>query len=226
MAAQVIGYVGQISEPELKLHAFRGVKQGTVVGQEGLEYYYDRYLRGKPGVQRVEVNAAGLPGADALAPTPPTAGSASGDARPRPAAGGRKGAAGRDRTRAGGRQTGHRGGVRRDGPAQRPGAGDRLLPELRPEQVRQTADQGRIPALQGASSGGEAPGAVHRPRRQRHLSDRLDVQADHRDGGARRRRHHPERRRSARASASSVSTAAVLQRRATPTTARSGSSKR
>jgi len=45
MAAQVLGYVGQVSGPELKMRAFRGVKQGTVVGQEGLEYYYDRYLR-------------------------------------------------------------------------------------------------------------------------------------------------------------------------------------
>ena len=32
-----------------------------VVGQEGLEYYYDRYLRGEPGVERVEVNAEGDP---------------------------------------------------------------------------------------------------------------------------------------------------------------------
>ena len=61
MAAQVLGHVGQVSGTELKLKAFRGVKQGTVVGQEGLEYYYDRYLRGKPGMQRVEVNAAGHP---------------------------------------------------------------------------------------------------------------------------------------------------------------------
>jgi penicillin-binding protein 2 len=74
MAAHVIGYVGQISEPELKLHAFRGVKQGTVVGQEGLEYYYDRYLRGRPGVQRVEVNAAGYPVPSRLAPTAPHTG--------------------------------------------------------------------------------------------------------------------------------------------------------
>ena len=43
------------------MKAFRGVQPGTVVGQEGLEYYYDRYLRGQPGVQRVEVNAAGYP---------------------------------------------------------------------------------------------------------------------------------------------------------------------
>jgi len=74
MAAQVLGYVGQISETELKMRAFAGVKQGTVVGQEGLEYYYDRYLRGRPGVQRVEVNAAGYPVPSTLAPTQPLAG--------------------------------------------------------------------------------------------------------------------------------------------------------
>ncbi len=74
MAAQVLGYVGQVSEGELKLRAFDGVKQGTVVGQEGLEYYYDRYLRGRQGIQRVEVNAAGYPVPSKLAPTPPKAG--------------------------------------------------------------------------------------------------------------------------------------------------------
>jgi penicillin-binding protein 2 len=74
MAAQVLGYVGQISEPELKLSAFRGVKQGTVVGQEGLEYYYDHYLRGQAGVRHVEVNAAGYPVPSNIAPTQPVAG--------------------------------------------------------------------------------------------------------------------------------------------------------
>ena len=76
MAAQVLGYVGQVSPKELKLPAFRGVKQGTVVGQEGLEYYYDRYLRGTAGVQRVEVNAQGYPVPSTLAPTAPVAGHA------------------------------------------------------------------------------------------------------------------------------------------------------
>ncbi len=74
MAAQVLGYVGQVSERELKLHAFHGVKQGTVVGQEGLEYYYDRYLRGDAGVERVEVNSEGYPEPSKLQPTPPKAG--------------------------------------------------------------------------------------------------------------------------------------------------------
>jgi penicillin-binding protein 2 len=57
LAAHVLGHVGQVSEEELKLTAFKGVTQGTVVGQEGVEFYYDRYLRGKPGKQYVEVNS-------------------------------------------------------------------------------------------------------------------------------------------------------------------------
>jgi penicillin-binding protein 2 len=59
LAAHVLGHVGQVSPEELKMRAFRGVPQGTVVGQEGVEFYYDRYLRGTPGVQRVEVNSQG-----------------------------------------------------------------------------------------------------------------------------------------------------------------------
>jgi penicillin-binding protein 2 len=74
MGAQVLGYVGQVSETELKLRAFNGVQSGTVVGQEGLEYYYDRYLRGKAGVQRVGVNAAGYPVPSTLAAKQPQAG--------------------------------------------------------------------------------------------------------------------------------------------------------
>lgn len=74
MAAQVLGHVGQVSEAELKAPAFRGVQQGTVVGQEGLEYYYDRYLRGTPGAQHVQVNAAGEPVPTALPDTEPIAG--------------------------------------------------------------------------------------------------------------------------------------------------------
>jgi penicillin-binding protein 2 len=74
MGAQVLGYVGQVSKTELTMRAFNGVQQGTVVGQEGLEFYYDRYLRGEPGVQRVEVNAEGYPVASRLSPKPPHAG--------------------------------------------------------------------------------------------------------------------------------------------------------
>ena len=51
-----------------------GRQQGTVVGQEGLEYYYDRYLRGRDGEQRVQVNSEGYPVPTRLQPTPPKAG--------------------------------------------------------------------------------------------------------------------------------------------------------
>ncbi len=74
MAAQAIGFVHQINKEELQKAAFRGVAQGTVVGQEGLEYYYDRYLRGTPGVQRIEVNNMGEPVPANLPVVPPKAG--------------------------------------------------------------------------------------------------------------------------------------------------------
>jgi len=74
MAAQALGYVGEVSKQELKLPAFRGVAQGTVVGQEGVEYYYDHYLRGQPGEERVEVNSEGYPVPSSIAPIQPHAG--------------------------------------------------------------------------------------------------------------------------------------------------------
>lgn len=73
LAAQLLGTVGQISPAELAFPRFRGVRQGTVVGQAGVEWSYDRYLRGRNGVQRVEVDAAGRVQRQ-LATTPPIAG--------------------------------------------------------------------------------------------------------------------------------------------------------
>ncbi len=62
MAAQVFGYVSLISEQEEQPHSpqhpnFKGVKAGTIVGQQGLEYEYDRYLRGRAGAKQVEINS-------------------------------------------------------------------------------------------------------------------------------------------------------------------------
>jgi penicillin-binding protein 2 len=74
MAAQVLGYVGQISPTQLPLPGFRGVKQGTIVGKNGVEFYYDRYLRGTPGIQRVEVNSLGQTEPARLLPTEPKPG--------------------------------------------------------------------------------------------------------------------------------------------------------
>lgn len=68
LASHLFGYVREIDEKQLKSRHFEGARQGDLVGQTGLEYEYDRYLRGKPGLQRIEVEASGkarkeLPGA-------------------------------------------------------------------------------------------------------------------------------------------------------------------
>jgi penicillin-binding protein 2 len=62
MAAQVFGYVSLITKEEEEPHSpqaanFKGVKAGTIVGQQGLEYQYDRYLRGTPGARKVQINS-------------------------------------------------------------------------------------------------------------------------------------------------------------------------
>jgi len=59
LAAQLFGTVGEISPAELKQSKFRGVDQGTIVGKSGVEYTYDRYLRGKDGARRIYVDALG-----------------------------------------------------------------------------------------------------------------------------------------------------------------------
>lgn len=57
--AQLFGTIGQISEDQLDEEHYRGVKGGTIVGKSGLEYTYDRYLRGRDGATRIQVDAFG-----------------------------------------------------------------------------------------------------------------------------------------------------------------------
>jgi penicillin-binding protein 2 len=59
LAAQLFGTVGRITPQEVKEARYRGVSQNAVVGQSGLEWYYDRYLRGQDGADRVQVDALG-----------------------------------------------------------------------------------------------------------------------------------------------------------------------
>ena len=73
VGAQLVGTVGQISPTQLKDARFRGVPQGTVVGQAGIEWTYDRYLRGRNGAKRVEIDSVGQFKAQ-LATTPPVPG--------------------------------------------------------------------------------------------------------------------------------------------------------
>jgi penicillin-binding protein 2 len=73
-AAQILGYTGEVSEEDLE-GAYKGTEPGEVVGQEGLELSYDKYLRGTPGTTRYQVNAMGepTPGGQ-LTSTPPIPG--------------------------------------------------------------------------------------------------------------------------------------------------------
>jgi penicillin-binding protein 2 len=61
LAAHVLGTVGEITEEELKEPRYRGLQPGDQIGQEGVEDTYDRYLRGRPGLTKVQVDALGQP---------------------------------------------------------------------------------------------------------------------------------------------------------------------
>jgi penicillin-binding protein 2 len=65
LGAQLLGYVGEISPRELRQRRNRGVNQGTIVGKAGLEYTYDRYLRGRDGARVLRVDANGQFSSDA-----------------------------------------------------------------------------------------------------------------------------------------------------------------
>ncbi len=61
MAAHVVGSVGEVTEDQLKESRFKQLEPGDEIGQEGVEDTYDSYLRGKPGVTRIQVDAFGQP---------------------------------------------------------------------------------------------------------------------------------------------------------------------
>ncbi len=60
-AAHLLGNVGEIDGDELKQKRFKGYRAGDVIGKSGLEWTYDRWLRGRDGVAKVEVDAFGQP---------------------------------------------------------------------------------------------------------------------------------------------------------------------
>ncbi len=74
-AAHLLGSVGEVSEEELEQRRYQGLEAGDEVGKGGIEYTYDRFLRGEPGLTRVQVDASGqpTPGGQLVA-KPPTPG--------------------------------------------------------------------------------------------------------------------------------------------------------
>ena len=61
LAAHILGNVGEVTEEDLKKRRYRGLEPGDQIGQEGVEDTYDRFLRGRPGVTRIQVDAMGQP---------------------------------------------------------------------------------------------------------------------------------------------------------------------
>jgi penicillin-binding protein 2 len=59
VGAHLFGQVGEVNPKQLKDERFNGVSIGDRVGQAGIEYEYDRFLRGQNGAARVEVDALG-----------------------------------------------------------------------------------------------------------------------------------------------------------------------
>jgi penicillin-binding protein 2 len=59
VGAHLFGQVGEVTEEQLDDQRFNGVALGDRVGQAGIEAEYDRFLRGRNGAARVEVDALG-----------------------------------------------------------------------------------------------------------------------------------------------------------------------
>jgi penicillin-binding protein 2 len=58
-AANIVGYVGQISQSELTRLKGQGYEAGDQIGLAGIEATYESYLRGTPGVTKVQVDSQG-----------------------------------------------------------------------------------------------------------------------------------------------------------------------
>lgn len=59
IAAHVLGYVRPISSEQLEKYKDEGYGPNDIIGQAGIELAAERYLRGKDGQKRVEVNTSG-----------------------------------------------------------------------------------------------------------------------------------------------------------------------
>jgi penicillin-binding protein 2 len=59
IGAHLFGTVGEVTKEQLGDARHRGVSLGDRVGQSGIEYQYDRFLRGRNGASRVQVDALG-----------------------------------------------------------------------------------------------------------------------------------------------------------------------
>jgi penicillin-binding protein 2 len=61
LAAQLLGYVGEITKDELNQLREQGYNLKDMIGKEGVENTYDKYLRGVDGGQQLEIDVSGRP---------------------------------------------------------------------------------------------------------------------------------------------------------------------
>ena len=229
LAAQVLGYVNEISAPQLKLLQRKGYSAGDKIGEAGVEGSYDSYLRGHAGLAQLRVDSLGRPRSP-LVTKRPAGGGRVDQADDRLEAPGRRAAGDPLRDQPGVREqalAGQRRRDRRDRPARRLDPRDGLVPDLQPEHLQRARDdeapRGAGPdALDGRAA--QLPDA--RPGLERRLSGRLDVQAGdraRRDGDAasccpRSRSPAPARTRST--ASSPAASAGLPQRRSRTSTSR------
>ena len=115
LAAQLLGYVSEISPDQLKQLQKHGYQPGDVIGQAGLESSYDSYLRGRSGLAQLRVELARASARPARADAAAEPGRVdSPDPRRQPPAGRRERAplrdpAGQQQRAVGGRRRGDRG---------------------------------------------------------------------------------------------------------------------
>ncbi len=187
LAAHLLGYTGAVGQSDQK--ANKALVDADTIGRSGLEESYDAVLRGVDGEQRVQLDPRGeAVGQDATIAA--AAGRHAGDqpGRRRPGAG--RAVAGRaDR---GHPRQGQGGAVRRaggDGPAHRPGARRRQLPDLRSDRVRRGNLGRRL--RQADRARGRRPAG--RPGDRRGVRAGFDLQADQHRRRPQHRRDHPGR---------------------------------
>jgi len=58
-ASHVLGYVGEVSAEQLEKPEFAELHQGSIVGQYGVEKFFDQNVRGLAGQKSIEVDALG-----------------------------------------------------------------------------------------------------------------------------------------------------------------------
>lgn len=60
-AVHLLGYVGEVAKDELEKMKDQGYKLGDLIGKDGVESTYDKFLRGVDGGQQLEVDVYGQP---------------------------------------------------------------------------------------------------------------------------------------------------------------------